>query len=214
MEPSNNYKQRINHFEVTQCTRTRNKIQIKKRLLDFNSFLNSMGLALSPQITIIIQKKNPLNEASHFKFRITKEESVEQPSHEEKVLKTLGIVDATYISDRKYKTLRKELGLGDSLPTLYQLKLMKSTFKDFFELEKNNFGYFLKYPLKKVEFVLNKIFNEKPYLKETDTIVLKLCGDGKSITRSNIEINNIAFTVINDKDRCKTSVGNYILGKY
>jgi len=207
------YKQRQNYFEVTKCTRTRNKIQIKKRLLDFNSFLNSMGLALNPQATIIIQKKNPLNEASDFKFKLTKEESIEELSHQNKVLKTLGIIDATYISDRKYKTLRKELGLHDSLPALYQLKLMQSTFKDFFELEKNNFGYFLKYPLKKVEFVLKKILDEKPHLKETDKIILKLSGDGKSITRTNIEINNITFTVINDRDRCKTSVGNYLLGK-
>ena len=187
------------------------KFRLKKKLLDFNSFLNSIGLALCPQSTIIIRKKNVLSEASNFNFRITKDESIEQPSHENKVLKTLGIVDATYISERKYKTLRKELDLRDSLPTLYQLKLMKSTFKIFFELERNDFGYFLKYPLKKVEFVLKKIFDEKPFLKETENIILKLSGDGKSITRSNIEINNITFTVINDKDRCKTSVGNYIL---
>ena len=211
---SKHYRPRKNHFEVGTNGRYNNKVQIKKKLLDFNSFLGSIGLSLSPKTTILIERKNPNNDEKDFNFKITKEQSIEEPSLQNKILKTLSIVDGTYISERKYHGLRKELGLHDSLPSLGQLRLMRSTFKDFFELDKNEFGYFLKYPLKKVEFILKKIFDEKPDLKETDKIILKLSGDGKCITRSNIEINNITFTVINDKDRCKTSLGNYILGKY
>jgi hypothetical protein len=212
----NKQRKRKNHFEVSREARRKNKNQIHDKLLEFNSFLGSIGLALSPK-TILIQKQNTtLQDESCFDFKISKNESISTPcSSVNKVLQTIGIVDSTYISESKYKILRKGLDLQETLPSLYKLRLMKSTFKDFFELEffKNKSGYFLKYPLKKVEFVLKKLFEENPVLKETDKIILKIAGDGKIITDSNVELNNITFTVINDKARCKTSMGNYILGK-
>ena len=74
--------------------------------------------------------------------------------------------------------------------------------------------------LKKVEFVLKKILENlskavsQQVNIENDTFIIKISGDGKILTKSSSrEINNIVFTVVNEVTKCKTSMGNYILGK-
>ena len=49
---------------------------------------------------------------------------------------------------------------------------------------------------------------------ENDKIVIKLSCDGTQITKSNVYLLNFTFTIINFKTTCKTSQGNFILGKF
>jgi len=208
-------RRRKAHFEVGPACRRRNKIEILKKLSDFNEFLGSLGLGLSSKTPILIEKKGGLSrDNADFKIKISNTQDETPHSQSESyVLKTLNAVESTYISERNYKKLRTDLELQETLPSLYKLKSMKTNFQHFFELDNNEFGYFLKYPLKKVEFVLKKIFEHNPKVFENDTIYIKLTGDGQVLTNAKVEVNNITFTVINDTKRCKTSVGNYILGK-
>ena len=113
------------------------------------------------------------------------------------------------------------MNLKDRLPAYCQLKLLKKKIQFFFEtaMTINRNGCFLKNPLHKVEFVLKKILLNlqnvsEQVIIENNTFIIKISGDGKVLTKSSTrEINNIVFTVVNEVKKCKTSIGNYILGK-
>ena len=179
-------RKRKPHFNVNRERRRLNRIEIRKRLLDFNAFLGSLGLGLNSNTPILIEKKDEiLRDNSNFRFTISKnqEDDAPDPTTDNAVLKTLNVVDATYLSERNYHKIRTELELQETLPSLYKLKRMKDTFQKYFELEKNDFGYFLKYPLQKVEFVLKKIFEKNLDIIGDETIYIKLSGDGKVLTK-------------------------------
>ena len=207
-----NYRRKP-HFQVQREKRRLNKIEIQKKLLEFNNFLDSLGLSLCTNTPIKIEPK-PLDDRivdfSKFKIQI----SNNQTEAVDNILKTLTIADSTHLSQRSYIKLRKGLDLKNNLPPLSHLIIMKKSFQDAFELRINRNGCFLKYPLAKVELVIKKILENISRLNIIDdTLIIKLAGDGKQITKTRTEINNIVFTLINDKKNCKTSVGNYILGK-
>ena len=67
--------------------------------------------------------------------------------------------------------------------------------------------------LEKIRFVVKK-YIEKSEIKENETLILKLGGDGTNITKANLKLLNFTFTCINQKSVAKTSKGNYILGIY
>ena len=46
---------------------------------------------------------------------------------------------------------------------------------------------------------------------ENIEIILKYAGESNNITKSNVKILNFTFTLINDKQNCKSSKGNFIL---
>ncbi len=136
------------------------------------------------------------------------------------ILNTIFVTDSSYISTKTYHKIRKELNLKEQLPPINQLSDLKKSISSFFQLRLNRNGCFLKYPLKKVEFVLKKILENlskavsQQVNIENDTFIIKISGDGKILTKSSSrEINNIVFTVVNEVTKCKTSMGNYILGK-
>ena len=106
-------RKRKPHFQVCKERRRLNKIEIRKKLLQFNEFLGSIGLKLSSNDPIKIHLKENANfpEISHpsnFKIKISKElakkeSNVNSPDF---ILQTLNTVDSTYISERSYHKIR------------------------------------------------------------------------------------------------------------
>jgi len=208
------------HFQVSSEKRRLNKHEIRKKLTEFNNYLSSMGLALCSKETIQIKLYDETNNLENFKIKISNEfskDSVKQNS----VLSTLFVADSVNLSQQSYYKIRKDLQLKDQLPAYNQVEILKKRIHSFFKLEMtiNRNGFFLKHPLEKVEFVLKKVLSNlksvsEQIIIENKTFIIKISGDGKVLTKSSSrEINNIVFTVINEVNKCKTSFGNYILGK-
>jgi hypothetical protein len=206
---------RKTYFEVGRERRRLNNNEIKSKLLDFNKFLDKIGLALNSSQVIKIELKDQGSDHSNFRYKISNKKT-EATEAMDQILKTLKVVDATHLSQRVYHKIRTSLDLKEELPPLNHLILMKKSVNNIiFELNVNRNGSFLKHPLQKVEFVLKKIIgNLDNIVINNDTFIIKLSGDGKVITKTKTEINNIVFTLINDEKQCKTSAGNYILGNF
>ena len=204
-------------FELGIRSQRLTKQNIKAKLVDFSKYLGELGLEVTNMSPISIGPKDPVLEGDTDKdagipFRINK--NYIKPI-DSSIMDTLLVTDSAHMSQRAYHTFRTQLDLKDHLPPLNHLVNMKKCFEDTFELRVNQNGCYLKYPLRKVEFVLRKLMENLSRLTLRDnTLIIKLSGDGKMITKTNLEINNFVFTLINDESVCKTSVGNYILGNY
>ena len=203
------------HFETNIQKRRKNKHQIRKKLTEFNNYLQSIGLVLCSKETIILKKYDGNSAPEDFRMKI-----IEELPPKNDILNALYVADTCYLSQRTYNKIRTNLNLKDELPSLYKMINLKKSINNLFDLRLNRNGAFLKYPLQKVEFVLKKILNNLTALSENlvidnKTFIIKLSGDGKVLTKSSRrEINNIVFTVINETEKCKTSIGNYILGNF
>jgi len=211
---------RKSYFEGSRQVRQYNKTEIRKRLTDLNKYLSSIGLALCSRESIFIKLHDDKIDAENFKIKILNEFS-DISNVKNSTLNTIFVKDSSYISTRTYHKIRKELNLKEQLPPINQISDLRKSINYFFELRINRNSCFLKYPLQKVEFVLKKILENLDKAVNDDikvenkTFIIKLSGDGKVLTKSSHrEINNIVFTIVNEVKKCKTSVGNYILGSY
>jgi hypothetical protein len=66
--------------------------------------------------------------------------------------------------------------------------------------------------MEKIKKVCSSFVRDQNGSIHNDTIVLKLGGDGTSLTKSNTKILNLAFTVINDYKIAKSVTGNFCIG--
>lgn len=211
---------RKHHFEVSRQSRQYNKAEIRKRLADLNKYLSNIGLSLCSNSSIKIKLHDGSTNTENFKIKILNEFSG-ITDQRKSTLETMFVTDSSYISQRTYHKIRRDLNLKDQLPPINQICDLKKSISYLFELNINRNSCFIKYPLQKVEFVFKKILenlersiNEDIKI-ENNTFIIKLSGDGKVLTKSSHrEINNIVFTIINEENHCKTSRGNYILGSY
>jgi hypothetical protein len=218
---------RKSHFEGCSDYRRLNKHKIRQKLTEFNEYLSTLGLALCSKENISIKLLNEHQDLENIRFKISNEYETDHDSNadnsesRDSILNTLFVADSVYLSSRTYQTIRKGMNLKDRLPAYCQLNFLKKKIQLFFQtaMTVNRNGCFLKNPLHKVEFVLKKILlnltimSEQVIIKD-NTFIIKISGDGKVLTKSSSrEINNIVFTIVNEVKKCKTSIGNYILGK-
>ena len=208
-------RKRKNHFEVGRESRRKNKIFIRNQLEDLNAFLKSIGLQLN---SVDIKKKDDTIETvqpegvniPEFDLKISGKSFKYCPS-EIQLMQTAKAVDSSNLSQRNYHTLRNSLSFTE-IPSLYKIKEFKKRLNKFFELKKNEYGSYVN-AREKIEFVLKKVYKKLNKQIDNDTFSIKFSGDGTNITRTSVQLLNFTFTVLNDKDKCKTSNGNYILGK-
>ena len=121
--------------------------------------------------------------------------------------------DLTSLTERNWQAIKNNLGLPE-IPSLYKLRKEKALINDneIFALNQNLYGFFLAHPQRKLEFVLEKLQERSPTIFPTDTIIIKIGGDGKNINSAHIKILNMVFTVPAETAFCKNAKGNYILG--
>ena len=201
-------RKRKNHFDLTRFGRRNQRVSIQEKISDLNLYLNSMGLQIR---TVHIVSKNEKKDEEveltlNGKLISGKSEKVKI-----ELLNALKAVDASNISERAFHGLKKTLHLN-AMPSLYNLTRFKKRLNQFFELQSNDYGNFVN-ARQKIDYVLKKIYKRDPSLVKNNTFMLKFSGDGTNITKTSVQLLNFTFTVLNEKEICKTSAGNYILGK-
>ena len=202
-----NLRKRKRHFELSREGRRLNKVKIREMLVNFNSYLKNMGLQLK---SIEIEKQNTDKDVDFEMIFLGKSESRNTKSQVQ-LMDALKAVDSSNMSQRNYKGFKKTLSLN-CMPSLYNLTRFKKRLNQFFELQSNDYGNFVN-ARQKIDYVLKKIYKRDPSLVKNNTFMLKFSGDGTNITKTSVQLLNFTFTVLNEKEICKTSAGNYILGK-
>jgi len=156
---------------------------------------------------------------------------VESTISEPEIIHNLQIMkDKTGISRRNFIQQRKCLKRcninvpAESKLAHYRKHLMDKFFK--LKQNENGNGYKIENCSVKIEFYLKKYYQRQIRKIEStedsltiqqtipnDTFYLKLAGDGASLNRSQVNILNFTFTIINDIENAMSVNGNYVLGK-
>ena len=126
------------------------------------------------------------------------------------VYKSLFAKDMAFMSDNGYHLFRTLLNLD--VACLNKVKKFRSKLNKKFGAIRNSKGYYLNAE-RKLEFVL-RYFIKKNDIPENFKFKIKLCADGTNLNKKHLSLFNVAFTIINEGKKAKTSWGNYILGKF
>lgn len=65
-----------------------------------------------------------------------------------------------------------------------------------------------------MEMIVKQFLKNRENIISDNKLIIKYSGDGTNLTKSNKKILNFTMAIINDKNRCTTSNGHYILGIY
>jgi hypothetical protein len=189
--------------------------QKKKNIKDITNVLNQVDQFLHQSLTLRFDHIGIGDARKSFKkYKLeTKEEFIieEDAVNDKNVIEKLqvqGLKDITYLSDSNYQIWRNSnQNIG---PSLHKLKEIRKVLNSIYPIHKNIFGYYIN-PMHKIQLVINESLKLGTFTRHEE-INIKLCGDGFNITRSNLKIINISFTVINQGQIAKTAKGNYLLG--
>lgn len=202
-------RKRRDYFDAGRESRRKTKVEIQYKLDDLNEFLKNSGLQF--QSVVIVKKNIEFNEDYELNL-LGKRFASRSQNSQVLVMKALQAVDGANMSQRNYIGFKKQMSIS-CMPSLNILTTFKKRLNQFFDLKKNEYGNFVDCK-QKIEYVLKKIFTKHSNVVKNDTFSLKFSGDGTNITKSSVQLLNFTFTVLNDQERCKTSIGNYILGMF
>lgn len=131
------------------------------------------------------------------------------------VERALKYKDLSNISDKKYTMIRRGWHLEEILPSLVDVRAQRKKLNELFPLSNyengKEKGVFVNIGIK-VKYILAAIKNRIGPI-EDNLFTLKLTGDGTNFSY-NMKLFNICFSVVNDKARCKTSSGTFIIGSF
>ena len=199
------------YYAVSNRQKFRQKSNIKLIANDhLNTYCKNIGLQVT-QITCSLI--DPNIEPSPIKVRVAGSLTEGQKSAELKVFEALKLKDELNLGRRGYIKLRNTLG-KDVIPSFHSVSIMEKSLDSFFQIEKNNKGWFYANPIDKIKFVCEKYLRQSNNKNiENNTFLIKISGDGTAITKSSVDLLNFTFTVINDEAKAKISKGNFSLGK-
>ena len=205
---------RKNYFQITKKHQRRQKAQLKRKLEDVEKFANQIGLKIS-QILLKKNNNSMLNSTRNIDIIIKESDDNDLENLKKtKTLKCLMFKEKANISNAKYTKTKSILDFA-KLPAFYQLNKLKSKIDLLTHLRyENKLGIYVD-ALQKITLActlyLRKRRAKEPNFKP-DKFILKIACDGTNITRSRVSVLNLSFTIINDRERCKTAFGNFILG--
>ncbi len=207
-------RKRRNYFEITREGQRKCRHNIKEKTNELNLFLKSIGLQF--KCVEIVRRNDNVDEddvEEDFEIKILDKTITKFRTEETKtlLLDALKAVDEANMSEQSYRGFKKTMKLP-SMPTMYRIRAHRSRLNSFFDLRQNDFGHYVD-ARQKIEYVLKKIYKKDSTQIKGDTFFLKFSGDGTNITKTSVQLLNFTFTVLNDKEICKTSSGNYILGE-
>lgn len=196
-------KPRMNYKRMSQPYQSKTKTFLMLHLNRIASFAFTLGLSLF----------NVKFKSSNFPRRFEDFKILDETDYTESEQFTHAKArDEAMISYRKYRRFSKTANLG--LSSEYKLRKIYEKIDSQINLSNNAYGYYLDSAtkIKKVlTKTLEKMRTNNVEMKD-NTFILKFCGDGTNITKSNLQIVNFAFTVINDSTTAMSAKGNYILG--
>ncbi len=184
-------------------TKEKHRTKIRAGLSDYNEAVwQDFGISMKE---VIYHPELPKN------IKITVENNKEYLKN---AIESAKIKEKMSLTDRSY-----QIGLNNGFingSSLRQVKQAESLLNNLLEINKNDYGFYFK-PTEKIEFVLTNIIKElnknpRTRLIPNQSIPLKLSADGVNITFSNIKALNVTFTCLLEKQKAKTSSGNYLLG--
>ena len=212
-------RRRIPYFNLRD--KQNEKIKIKKKLMQFNNFLNSYGLGFE---TIDIKRMNP---SKKFALNITEDIAVNEAA----ICQTAR--DIALMSEKSYLNFRKTISPITKLPSLKKCNAFKKQINQIWPLnieerenpdaddiynpsESNRMGTSIAELLEKIRFIcrkcVQKLASQTPQeMVVNNTFRIMICGDGVQITKTHLSLLNICFSLLNDGDL--SYKGLYTLGK-
>ena len=120
--------------------------------------------------------------------------------------------DEALLSDKKYALLRKRLNLK-TLKSLYSVKKYRSEFNEKLENEDNIIEVESGYYIKPVALIKERIlcFLNNSNVSNDNCIQIKISIDGTKLCR-NVNVINLVFTIINDKNTACSNKGANRIG--
>ena len=187
---------RIPYFNLRN--KLEQKITIKKKLDQFNNYLNTFGLSFS-KIDI-----TPVQNNFKYKLSIFEKMSMDTIDSEEDAISQRA-KDLALMSDKSYKIFRNTLGLHSNLASLRKCNKYKKKLNKLWAIRDNDVGSYVKDPIKKIQYVCQK-FIEKNISKNPDFQIennifkVLISGDGINVTKTHLSLLNFTFSLINDGD--------------
>lgn len=191
-------KNRVPYFNLYD--KMKEKRKIKKKLDEFNNFLYTYGLSFSNVEITTIQ--------DNYNLTIAKNRTIDKQAAICQTAK-----DLTLMSERSYNIFRKALLPNINLSSLLECNLYKQRVNKIWLIGDNDMGSYVKEPVEKIKFVCSKYLEKlgKSNQVKDNTFNILLSGDGVSLTKTQINILNFTFSLLNDGDLSLR--GFYILGK-
>ena len=201
-----------NYYDCSSTKKWHYRRQIKRLLAvsDLKFFCDKIGLKIQEI------KLTPNDDDQ--RFVPTKLNVVPMNVNEEtRVYKYMIVKDLLNISDKKYILLRKFLKINyiDHLPGIKRVNKQKTKIDESFILYYNDFGFFFD-PAQKIKFVCEKFLERNAEFAKSGTkkFKIKLCADGVTISKKNVQCLTFAFTLLSDIRNCTSVFHTYLLGKY
>lgn len=203
-----------NYFETQKDQQRRNREALRKKLDEAEKFANQIGLEISQ---VILEKKTSRNingrNIDIIVKNIARDNSIDK---EMKLLRCLAFKDKSMISNIRYKKSRSILDFSQ-LPGLNKVIKLKKIFDNFFELRPNTlYGTYVNVR-QKITIACNLFLKRARRIEPSynpKKFTIKIACDGTIVATSKVKILNLTFTIINDREKCKTAFGNFILGKF
>ena len=183
-------------------------MSIENYLIPVQEFCKSIGLEIE---SMIIKRINEARKSNKISIKYLNEQSNAAQSDDNriKIIKALQAKDEANCSDKGYVNFRKYLDFVN-IPSIKKILKVRKEVNGLFSIKESYVGFY-NTPIQKIEYVCKQFIKEYDVV-HNNTFILKLAGDGTSITKSNVTILNFAFTVINDYKKAKGVDGNYSLG--
>ena len=170
-----------------------------------SQFCASIGL----KIDEIILSPYIESEISEIKVTILPEKK----NKDFRIFKCLMAKDVTNLSCRKYTLLKKTLKdiNVNGIPNIRLITNLQYKINNFFPIQNNENGFFVE-PVQKIKYVCEKFLLKNPHFSKS-YFKLKLSADSTALSKKHLNLLNLTFNLLDDKDLAMNSVGCYILGK-
>jgi hypothetical protein len=132
-------RKKRNYFSINTKQKYNNREKFRKFMSKADAFARSIGLHITK---IELNKYDNFSVNEKFKIVINQNQTENQIGADEKLMpfKCLLAKDQANLSDRKYKLVKKYLGL--KLTGLNKVKVLSKQINNIFTIEKNRHGYF------------------------------------------------------------------------
>ena len=205
----NNRRERLKrkaHFDQSSRVQIwRNKREIEERIQDVQTFCHRLGLEIA---NVTIMRLTDISNKPVINFINEKNDQKELKS--KRAMKALQAKDQSNLSDLGYNRFLQNFKYEIDFPTLEDLKEKRKALRNFFQIEHNALGVYIK-PLNKLRFVCENYIKYYGPVYE-NTFNIKLHGDSINVSKTGIKLLIFAFSLIEIGERPMSVEGNYILG--
>jgi len=206
MSTSLNIRKRKNYFDSSRRNRYIQKDLINCKANDLSSFCLSLGLKIK-EIVLAPDDEDEFTPISS-KLTILPYEVTD----ERIIFQSLMAKDLAHVSNKHYYIFRKTLSDIQRMPGIDKILELKTKLDNFFDIKKNEFGFFCS-PKQKIRYVCQRFLSNNT--KFTNKCFrIKLSIDSTSISTRNITLLNVSFNLIDDTVNSMNINGTFLLGSF